>query len=148
MMKKLSLTTATLSVVLLGAALMSPTAKAQTTDAPAPAPVEKEATPVAPKTAQGTFEIMLGALENDSYAAFISRGDENFQKTLTAAQFKNVVLQLAAPFKRGAITQYLGPLKKGTTVVHLWRLRFGAEGDDSLVQMSLEDDKVTGFWLM
>lgn len=147
-MKKQWLTTGILSAALFGAALMAQTAKSQTTGAPAPAPIEKNLAPEAPKTAQDTFEMMLGAIEDNSYATFISRGDETFKTTLTKPQFDSVVLQLAAPFKRGAHTEYLGVLKKSDSLVYVWRLRFGENGDDSLVELSVKNEKVSGFWLM
>ena len=101
-----------------------------------------------PAVAQQTFELMLGAIEDGDYATFVSRGDENFKTTLTKPQFDSVATQLAAPFKRGAHTRYLGVLKKSSGLVYLWALSFGEDGTDSLVQMTLKDEKVNGFWIM
>lgn len=129
----------------LGIPMITSDGMAQT---PETAPAKEEKAPVAPDAAQQTFELMLGAIEDNSYAAFTSRGDETFKTTLTPAQFNSVVAQLAAPFKRGAHTRYLGVLKKGDTLVYLWSLSFGENGDESLAQMSIKNEKVSGFWLM
>ncbi len=146
-MKKHYLTTGILSAALFGAALMTHTAKSQTTDAPAPAPVEKEAAPVAPKTAQQTFEAMLGAIEDNNRAAFVAFADTRFKAALTPPQFQSVVDQIAPRLQAGHALKYLGEMNQAGFVVYLWRVRFDDGGDDFLAQMSVKDEKVGGFLL-
>lgn len=103
--------------------------------------------PVAPNSVQAAFDVMMGALSDESYTAFISVADEGVKTTLTKAMFDEVVKQVKARLKSGYESTYLGTLKQHGYDVHLWRLTFKDGGDDFLAQLSWKDDKVGGFFL-
>ena len=102
---------------------------------------------LAPKAAQQTFETMMGALEDNNRLAFVALADADFKAALTPPVFKSVVDQIAFRLQAGHKTTYFGETKKKGFAVYLWRVRFDDDGDDALVEMSIKDEKVGGFFL-
>ncbi len=101
---------------------------------------------VAPLAASQTFDLMMDALKDDDYNAFISMGDSNFQHALSKTLFEEVDAQVGPRAKEGFKATYLDSLKRGPFAVYLWKIEF-RNGDDALVQMSFHNGKVGGFLL-
>jgi hypothetical protein len=95
----------------------------------------------------GAFEVMMGALEDDSYTAFTSVGDEKVKEAVTKTSFDAVVKQVQPRLKSGYESTYMGALKQQGCDVHLWSLVFKDKGDDMLVQVVWKDSKVVGVLL-
>jgi hypothetical protein len=89
---------------------------------------------------------LIAALEKGDYAAFIADGDATFS-AFKQEQFESVAAQLSARLKQGYDISPLGELKKRGQQVTLWRIRFKAGGDDLLATLSMNERKVTGFWV-
>ncbi len=152
-MRKYSISTILLSVVLGGAVLVSAlrTAVSQTPEIQAPTDTQTETQKAtvleAPKIAKETFGAMMGAIEDNNRAAFIAFADARFKAALTPPQFKSLVDQIAPRLQTGHAFKYLGEMNQAGFVVYLWRVRFEDGGDDFLAQMSVKDEKVGGFFL-
>lgn len=93
-----------------------------------------------------TFDLMMDALKDDDYNAFISMGDPAFQHAISKTLFEEVAAQVGPRAKEGFKATYLDSLKRGRFTVHLWKIEF-KNGDDALAQLSLQNGKVGGFLL-
>jgi len=102
--------------------------------------------PLAPLTANQICDLMLDALRDHDFAAFKGAGDENVQRAITQELFDKASNLIAAREKAGYEKVYLDHLKKKTGDLYLWKLQFKDGGDDLLVQMTLKDGKVAGFF--
>ena len=89
---------------------------------------------------------LIAALENNDYAAFIADGDATFS-AFKQEQFESVAAQLSARLKQGYDISSLGELKKKGQQVTLWRITFKDGGDDLLATLSMNERKITGFWV-
>jgi hypothetical protein len=90
---------------------------------------------------------LLTAVQNHDYEAFVADGTDEFKSRLTQRIFARVSAQLSARMKKGYSTSYLGQLKKQGHQVYLWKMAFSDQGDDDLVRLVVQNQKVGGFWL-
>lgn len=104
------------------------------------------ARPLAPLAARQPFDLMMDALKDDDYSAFISMGDPGFQHAISKTLFEQVAADVGPRAKEGFKATYLDTLKRGAMNVYLWKIEF-KNGDDSLAQMTLDNGKVAGFLL-
>jgi len=131
---------AALAVVCIAAARIT----AQT--APATDAAGATARPVAPAPATQTFDMMMDALKDDDYQAFISIGTPTFQHAISKTLFETVAAQVGPREREGFKSIYMDSLKKGGLTLYVWKIEFKT-GDDTLAQMTLDNGKVAGFFL-
>lgn len=131
---------AALAVVCLAAAPVS----AQT--APATDAANADTRSIAPAPATQTFDMMMDALKDDDYDAFISMGTPAMQHALSKTLFETVAADVGPREKEGFKATYLDSLKKGGMTVYVWKIEFKT-GDDTLAEMTLDNGKVAGFFL-
>jgi negative regulator of sigma E activity len=99
------------------------------------------------KEAEAILQRLLTAVQSHDYEAFVADGTAEFRSHLTKHIFARVSAQLSERMKRGYSTSYLGQLKKQGYPVYLWKMTFSDQGDDVLIRLVLQDQKVGGFWL-
>jgi len=133
---------------IIGALAVVCQAAAPTTAQTAPATdaAKSTARPIAPVPATQNFDMMMDALKDDDYQAFISMGTPTFQHALSKTLFETVAAQVGPREREGFKATYLDSLKKGGLTVYLWKIEFKT-GDDTLAQMTLDNGKVAGFFL-
>jgi len=102
------------------------------------------AEPASPDQMQATK--LINAVQNDDYDAFMADGNSLF-KGISQEQFDAVSAQLASRLKAGHTLTYFGEMKKLGYHVTVWKISFKDGGDDDLVEMSVKDGKVGGFWI-
>lgn len=125
----------------LGAAWLALSVQAQpATPAPPAAP------PVA-ADANGAFETLMSAIQNNDYDRFASVLDDDFKAVLTPALFGQIVAQLGLRQQKGYRAVYLGTLQQSGYAVRLWKLSFADGGDDLLAKLSFKNGKIGGFFL-
>lgn len=129
-----------LAALVVASIACAPLCSAQDAVKPDAAP----ARPLAPLAARQPFDLMMDALKDDDYSAFISMGDPGFQHAISKTLFEEVAAQVGPRVKEGFKATYLDSIKRGPFVVYLWKIEF-KNGDDSLAQMSLRNGKVGGF---
>jgi len=131
---------AALAVICIAAALVS-AQTAPTTDA-----MKTTAHSVAPAPATQTFDMMMDAIKDDDYQAFISMGTPDVQHAISKTLFEKVVAEFGPREREGFKTTYLDSLKKGGLTLYVWKIEFKT-GDDTLAEMTLDNGKVAGFFL-
>ena len=136
--------TSLLAALVLVSVCATPMCQAQ--DQAPPGAANASTRPIAPLAARQTFEMMMDALKDDDYNAFISMGTPNFQQVISKTLFEEVAAQVGSRIKEGTQVTFLERLKKNTTTVYLWKIEFKS-GDDMLAQMALANGKVAGFLL-
>ena len=89
----------------------------------------------------------LDAIASSSYVKFMDHADPSFRKEVTRAQFEVIAQSLSASLAPGYNPDYLGELNQEGSKVHSWRITPSESGDDRLVKMALQEEKVAGFWI-
>ena len=130
-----------LAVLLLGFVVAVPTARVLAQDATAPA-----SRPVPEPAIKAEFDGLIGAIIDDNYTGFLISLDEKLRGALTKPAFESVVQQYGPRLEAGFEATYLGQLQRKGYDVHLWKIEFET-GDDLLVEMSVKEGKVGGFFL-
>ena len=90
---------------------------------------------------------LLNAVEANNYAGFVADGTEAYKAEVTKQVFEDMSTRIAPRLKDGYKAIYLGELEQQDYQIHLWRLEYKDGGDDTMVKLVTDDDKVAGFWL-
>jgi len=93
------------------------------------------------------LDILLTAVQNGDYNAFIANGTAMFKESITQQIFKVVSVQMNWRLEQGYEAIYLDTLNQQGCLVYVWKLVFTDGGDDVLAKLVIKDDKVAGFWL-
>lgn len=88
---------------------------------------------------------MLKAIERNDYEAFVGEGTNAFKAEIKKQMFKDFSAQVAKRLKGGYGLSYFGSMNKQGEKLHLSKLVFKDGGDDNLVTITLQDDKISGF---
>ena len=130
-----------LAVLLFGFAVAMPIAPAFAQDAVAPAP-----RPIPEPAVKDVFDGLIGAITDDNYPGFLLFFDEKLRTAFTKPAFESVVQQFGSRFQAGFEPTYFGQLERNGYQVYLWKIKFET-GDDLLVELSIQDGNVGGFFL-
>ncbi len=107
-----------------------------------------QAQPAKPDPAvQKTFEKLLTAIEANDREAFVADATDAVEQSITPQVMESLNQQVGHRLKQGYQATYLCVLKQHGYECHLWKLSFKDEGDDLVVRLVLEDNKVAGFFL-
>ncbi|AFZ03065.1 hypothetical protein [Calothrix sp. PCC 6303] len=90
------------------------------------------------------LQIILDAIAELNYDNFLTVGDENYQASITKDMFDLVSSQLAPRMSEGYTITYFGHIKQSGYHVYLWKLSFVDDGDEFLVRMAMNGNKVAG----
>jgi hypothetical protein len=111
-----------------------------------PAPSTRPA-PAVRKSVEDAFTVLITAIRDDNYVAFLSVADQNVKAGLKKEVFETLVAMISPRLKKGFEVTYLGELDQQGFKMHLWKLHFNDRDDDVLAQMSWRGGKVGGFLL-
>jgi hypothetical protein len=129
--------------LLLSVSTLAPVA-AYAQDEPAPS---TRPAPTVRKSVEDAFTVLITAIRDDNYNAFLSVSDQNVKAGLKREVFETLVAMIAPRLKKGFEVTYLGELNQQNFKMHLWKLYFSDGYDDVLAQMSWKGGKVGGFLL-
>lgn len=102
----------------------------------------------APKSETVSLETLLLATQDNDLKKFESVCDENMKKAMTEVTLTKVSTQLSALMKQGYKKTYMGSLDRGEFKTHYWKIDFDKDRTpDMLAELSISDDKVTGFFI-
>ena len=92
---------------------------------------------------------MLAAIASGSYDAFLRVRRRHVQgASIDKETIQKLSADLAGPLERGFQLEPLGSLDRQGFRTFLWRLDLRGEDDDQLlVNLSLKDGQVGGFWI-
>jgi hypothetical protein len=96
---------------------------------------------------QGTVNMLREAIAANNYAAFIANAAPALKTKITKEAFTQVSTQLSPRLKKGYELQYNGSLKQQGVEVFVWKISYKDAGNEMLVRLVLQDNKVAGFWL-
>ena len=135
-----------LVVLLFGFIVAVPIAPIFAQDAPAQDAAAPAIRPVPKAAVKAEFDGLIGAIMDDNYTGFLVSLDEKLRGALTKPAFESVVGQVGPRLEAGFEATYLGQLQRKGYDVHLWKMKFET-GDDLLVELSVKEGKVGGFFL-
>jgi len=102
----------------------------------------------APAEAQQKLDVLLDATQANDLEKFESVCDATMQEAMTAEKLAEVATQIAGEMKKGYKKEYFGVVDRLAAKTHYWKLTFETEGlPEVLVEMSIADGKVAGFFL-
>jgi len=100
-----------------------------------------------PAQAQAVLNRLLQAVKDNDYNAFVQDGTPQFMAGMTKQMLMGVHGQLAPRMEGGYVTEFMGKLNQSGMDVFVYKLIYSAGGDDTLVKLVLDGNKVAGFWL-
>ncbi len=93
------------------------------------------------------LQVILEATASKNYELFTTVGDAGYKTSITQKMFDDVSEQLADRLQKGYSINYFGELKQGNCQVYLWKLSFEDDGDEFVVHMTMNGDKVAGIFI-
>jgi hypothetical protein len=90
------------------------------------------------------LQTILDAIAAGNYELFLTVGDANYQAGITKDMFDSVSSQLAPRMFDGYTITYFGHIKQHEYQIYLWKLSFVDDGDEFVVRMAMNEDKVAG----
>jgi len=93
------------------------------------------------------LQVILDATASKNYELFTTVGDAGYKASITQKMFDDVSDQLASRLQKGYSINYFGDLKQGNCQIYLWKLSFEDGGDEFVVHMTMNGDKVAGIFI-
>ncbi|MEG4576510.1 hypothetical protein QUA56_28115 [Microcoleus sp. N3A4] len=93
------------------------------------------------------LQVILDATASKNYELFTTVGDAGYKTSITQKMFDDVSEQLASRMKKGYSINYFGEIKQGNSPIYLWKLSFEDGGDEFVVHMTMNGDKVAGIFI-
>lgn len=90
------------------------------------------------------LQIILDATVSNNYDLFVTVGDSSYKVSITKQMFEGVSEPLAPRMLEGYTTAYFGHLKQLHYQIYLWKLSFEDDGDEFVIRMTMDRDKVAG----
>lgn len=90
------------------------------------------------------LQTILEATTSGNYELFTSVGNSSYKAGITKQMFEGVSEQLAPRMKQEYTTTYFGNLKQLHYQIYLWKLSFADGGDEFIIRMTMDEDKVAG----
>lgn len=90
------------------------------------------------------LQTILDAITTANYELFLTVGDSDYQTQISKEIFDSVSSQLAPRMAEGYNITYFGNLKQSGYQIYLWKLSFVDGGDEFVVRMAMNEDKVGG----
>jgi hypothetical protein len=95
---------------------------------------------------EATVNTLLAAIATNNYDTLAANAAPALKTRITKETFTQVSTQLSPRLKKGYKLQYLGSLKQQGIEVFLWKMTYQDGGDDMLVRLVIQENKVAGFW--
>jgi RNA polymerase sigma factor (sigma-70 family) len=109
--------------------------------------VKSQTNPTGNASIQGRIEKLVEAIGANDRNAFVADATETMKAAMTPQTIKSVHDQLKPHMDSGYTVSYLGELKKGEFNVYVAKISFKDGSDDDLVQMTLLNGKLAGFFV-
>ncbi|MEG4498859.1 hypothetical protein QUB05_02440 [Microcoleus sp. F10-C6] len=93
------------------------------------------------------LQVILDATASKNYELFTTVGDAGYKTSITQKMFDEVSDQLASRLQKGYSINYFGELKQGNCQIYLWKLSFEDGGDEFVVHMTMNAEKVAGIFI-
>lgn len=90
------------------------------------------------------LQTILDATASGNYELFTTVGNSSYQADITRQMFETVSEQLSSRMDKGYTTTYFGHLKQLHYQIYLWKLSFKDGGDEFVIRMTMDRDKVAG----
>lgn len=90
------------------------------------------------------LQTILDALVSGNYELFTIVGNSSYKAEITRQMFEGVSEQLSSRMGKGYATTYFGALKQLHYQIYLWKLSFEDDGDEFVIRMTMDRDKVAG----
>jgi len=101
----------------------------------------------AASSVQGRFDSLIAAIQANDRAAFVANATDAVAAGTTQQIMSGLSQHLGTRVKQGYQDTYLTRLTQVGHDVHLWKLTFTDRGDDVVVRVVLNDDKLAGFFI-
>lgn len=101
-----------------------------------------QATP--PQNVIDYLQTILDAVVSGNYELFTTVGNSSYKAGITRQMFEGVSKQLSSRMGKGDATTYFGHLKQLHYQIYLWKLSFEDGGDEFVIRMTMDGDKVAG----
>lgn len=101
---------------------------------------------VAPEAVQTRLDGVLKAVESNDRAALVKDSTDAMDQALTPEMTAAVSEKLSPRLKNGYKAEYLTSLRQGGVTVHLWKIVFTDGGDDVVVRLAMQGDKMAGLF--
>jgi hypothetical protein len=95
----------------------------------------------------GLMKKLMEAVKENAYDDFMIECDDTMRAALTKQQFEGVSAMMAPSLQGSYKTTYLGKIRRKGLYTHLWKLDPGGGKDETLINISIKDKKVAGFFL-
>jgi hypothetical protein len=95
---------------------------------------------------RGTVNTLLTAIASNNYDNFVANATPSFKTIITKEVFRQASTGLSPRLKKGYELQYLGSFNHDGIETFLWKIAYKDDGDDMLVELELQGDKVAFFW--
>ena len=96
---------------------------------------------------QATVQKLLEAIAANDYDAFVANAAPELKTNITKESFTEVSTDLSPDLKKGYELVYEGSLQERGAEVFMWKVTFKDSGDEILLRMVLQGNKVAGFWM-
>jgi hypothetical protein len=91
-----------------------------------------------------SLQTILDAIKTGNYELFLTVGDSDYKAGISKEMFDSVSTQLSPRITEGYNITYFGNLKQLEYQIYLWKLSFADGGDEFVVRMAMNGDKVSG----
>ncbi|MBD2362475.1 MULTISPECIES: hypothetical protein [unclassified Anabaena] len=97
-----------------------------------------------PQNVIDCLQIILDAIATGNYELFLRVGNADYKAGITKEMFDSVSSQLSPRMSEGYTITYFGQLKQREYQTYLWKLSFADAGDEFVIRMAVNEDKVAG----
>ena len=95
-----------------------------------------------------TLEVLLDATRDNDLEKFESVCDDAMKQVMTEQVLQQVSGQVSGAMKKGYDKSYFGVVNRMPAKTYYWKLVFkGGETPELLVELTMVEDKVAGFFL-
>jgi hypothetical protein len=91
-----------------------------------------------------SLQTILDAIKTGNYELFLTVGDSDYKAGISKEMFDSVSTQLSPRMTEGYNITYFGNIKQLEYQIYLWKLSFADGGDEFVVRMAMNGDKVSG----
>jgi hypothetical protein len=91
-----------------------------------------------------SLQTILDAIKTGNYELFLTVGVSDYKAGISKEMFDSVSTQLSPRMTEGYNITYFGNIKQLEYQIYLWKLSFADGGDEFVVRMAMNGDKVSG----
>jgi len=96
---------------------------------------------------EGQMKKLMTAIKSNAYEDFTIECNETMRAALSKQQFEGLSSMMGPMLQPGHKTTYLGKLRRKGMMTYLWKLDPGGGKDEAVINMTIKDKKVAGFFV-